>query len=103
MYFVILANSVAFAGEWEIGTLPTTPLAKLCKDLKSHLNAVSKVCARDALETSPEFESPPWETLDPRQHIDLVAKLLKYGTRPGYLFTHPSTDLEPARQQRGSL
>ncbi len=71
--------STAFAGHWvSQRSLGENPNAALCAVLKKHLDA--EPCMEVGLQSYPEFSSPPWEPLDPEQHIDLIGRLIKSGS-----------------------
>jgi hypothetical protein len=69
---------MAQAGQWTSETLPGGVDDALCDALLKRLNALGEQCAEDALETYPGFSEAPWENLNPKEHEDLVAKLLRY-------------------------
>lgn len=56
----------------------------LCQALLQRLNrydrgeSLENRCALPVIASHPEFKAPPWEELDPKQHEDLIVKLLKY-------------------------
>lgn len=70
--FLAQAGS-AGADPWVSETQPSAPEADLCTALVERLNSFPLSCA---LESHPDFSSPPWKVLDGRQHLDLIASLL---------------------------
>jgi hypothetical protein len=48
------------------------------------LRQVPQRCwARDVVQAFPGFVEPPWQDVDPREHVDLLAKLEKFGQEGG--------------------
>jgi hypothetical protein len=94
--------STAYASGWVSTTKPDAPNAELCRALLYRLNHTSTRCTSAAIATYPEFQSPPWETLDANKYIDLIAKLLYVSVpvSPGWgkaLQKNPPPDWERAR------
>lgn len=50
----------------------------LCESAFKHLISAPASCAMDALATFPGFSDVPWESLDTKQYVDLIAELEKY-------------------------
>jgi hypothetical protein len=48
------------------------------------------------LQTYPGFSAPPWQKLDPQEHLDLIARLIAYGSGRDLYFKNP-IDLERFR------
>jgi len=94
---LIAAASVAYGGGWVSETSRSAPDAELCKLLLQRLNRFPERCVPDALETFPGFSSPPWESIDPSQHIDLIAKLKLYTGSLGAYLRSPPTNLDRFR------
>ncbi len=87
----------AQAAEWISETQASAADAPLCRALLARLRSFSERCAPDAVETYRGFADPPWESLDPNQHIDLIAKLTAYSSGgPNVYFQRP-IDLERFR------
>jgi hypothetical protein len=76
----LVACSVVRADGWVLETASPNPQAALCQPLLQRLRSVPQQCARDALETYSEFTSAPWQILDVNKHVDLLAKLIFYGS-----------------------
>ncbi len=62
---------------------------ELCENIKARLNSyVWKSiddrfsCTWNVVVSFPEFKEPPWENLDPKQHEELIFKLMKYRLTP---------------------
>jgi len=103
----LLCCSLSQAGEWVSETQSTAPDAELCQGVCHWLKNLPERCARDALESYPKFRSPPWEKLDPNQHMALLIQLMENRYGPPM---KPVSDLEPFRnrasafiQRRGEL
>jgi hypothetical protein len=78
---LLLGLSVAHAaGIWVTEFGGSGSDAELCYALNNRLNAMNNgsVCAHDAIESYPKFSEPPWRRLDPKQHFELIVRLLKY-------------------------
>ncbi|HEY4370021.1 MAG TPA: hypothetical protein VGN07_22500 [Steroidobacteraceae bacterium] len=73
---------MASAGVWVSDGQPGASYDALCQALLKRLRTVPNECSPYALATFPEFQSPPWERLDPSEHRDLIAKLLGYRGGP---------------------
>jgi hypothetical protein len=58
--------------------------------LLDRLNSLSEQCAEDAIETYRGFSNPSWESLNPKQHVDLIAKLLRYRQVGARVYFDPS-------------
>lgn len=70
---------VARAGQWQYeSAVPVGPERALCDALLKRLYTLGDRCAADAIESFPGFSEPPWQDLDPHEHLDLISKLLKY-------------------------
>jgi len=66
-------------GSWTSESVTDGPDAGLCRALHARLNEFAETgCAADAIETYPDFTSPPWESLDPKKHISLIIELMRY-------------------------
>jgi hypothetical protein len=91
---LLLGCSIAQAGEWVSETLPSAPEAQLCQGLLQWLKTLPERCARDALESYPKFSSPPWQKLNPQQHMDLLTQLMLNRDGPPL---KPISDLSPYR------
>jgi hypothetical protein len=75
----------------------------MCKTLNKRLNSFNERCADDAIETFPGFQEPPWEELNPAEHENLIAKLLKYrqvGSRQYFESSIEHADSEDAPYRR---
>lgn len=79
----LLGFSTAYASGWVSTTQPDAPNAELCRALLYRLNHTSARCTATAIAAYPEFQSPPWQTLDASKYIDLIAKLA-YVASPGW-------------------
>lgn len=74
-------------------------LASLCAGLVKRMNSTAYECTRSALDTYPELSSPPWKTLDPKRHLNLIASLIAYGASPVPLL-HNKRTMDPATLKR---
>ncbi len=86
---MVMTSTFAFAGTWKSETTPENPEARLCAALQKHLNNVGEQCMEVALQTYPGFSSPPWQQLDPQEHLDLIARLIAYQAKDGLYFKNP--------------
>lgn len=79
----LVGHSAAFAEQgWWIfrgGEPNPEPLCKALLKRLAHYDPTNSNCSYDALVTYPKFTDPPWQELDPKEHVELIAKLLKYG------------------------
>jgi uncharacterized protein len=56
----------------------------LCQAIIARLNRfdrnedVQNRCSREVIASHPGFESPSWQTLDPREHQEMIARMLRY-------------------------
>ncbi len=57
----------------------------LCKNLLKYLNSYQG-CPGNTMATFPGFSSPPWQELDPKEHLDLIWRLLMYRGRADRYF-----------------
>lgn len=57
----------------------------LCRNLLKYLNNYQG-CAGGYFSTFPGFSSPPWQELDPKEHLDLIWRLLMYRARADRYF-----------------
>ena len=61
---------------------------ELCENIKTRLNSYDWKsidrynCTWHVVVSYPEFKEPPWENLDPKQHEELIFKLMKYRLTP---------------------
>jgi hypothetical protein len=72
----------------------------LCKNLQERLNSFQWAddrCYTNVVLTYPGFSQPPWETLDPREHVELIAHLIAYwqGGADNYFRRHAGGRLPP--------
>src|SRR5258708_15301233 len=72
---------------------PDNPDAGLCEALQEHLNSVGEKCMEVGLQTYRGFSSPPWQNLDPHEHLELIARLIAYQAKGNLYFKKP-IDLE---------
>ena len=82
---ISLANAT---GHWASeASASGNPLTPLCIALAERMTAMHGQCVWDALETYPNFSTPPWTILSPQEHLDLIAKLLAVaqGASPEYV------------------
>lgn len=94
----LLGASVAYADGWASKTQPDAPGVELCRALLHRLNDLGD-CAPDAIESYPGFSSPPWEALNPEQHIDLIARMIMARiTGPAAAMNASGVALENARR-----
>jgi hypothetical protein len=98
IFQLIAGLPTANAGEWSSEIKSTEPSAKLCDALTARLNHMSDRCAADALETYPEFSSPPWRSLDPKRYVELIAELRAYIAGGPLLYFSKPINLEPFRE-----
>src|ERR1700722_15983214 len=96
--FLLLASIVgmssAHAASWQSHTQVSAPNAELCGALLKRLNSFSERCVADAVETYPAFSEPPWDTLDPSSHVDLIGKLVAYRSGANAFFRQ---QIDPSR------
>lgn len=57
----------------------------LCESLLRHLNSYQG-CPGNILARYPGFMPPPWQELDPKEHLDLIWRLLMYRGRADQYF-----------------
>ena len=57
----------------------------LCQNLLKYLNNYQG-CPGNVMATFPGFSSPPWQELDPKEHVDLIWRLLMYRGRADQYF-----------------
>jgi hypothetical protein len=57
----------------------------LCRNLLKYLNGYQG-CPGGYFSTFPGFSSPPWQELDPKEHLDLIWRLLMYRARADRYF-----------------
>jgi hypothetical protein len=77
------------AGHWISESFNAGKEGELCRVLHKRLNEMSKGknqnCMYDAIESYTGFTDPPWDELDPREHFELLVKLMRFdqeGTGP---------------------
>jgi len=75
---ILLACSWAHAGEWVSETERDAPESKLCQALNKHLNDSVEGCVHYVLQSYPQFSDPPWHTLNPHEHLELLTQLIAY-------------------------
>jgi hypothetical protein len=90
--------SPVHAAGWVSEIKTSEPSSKLCEALARRLNHMSDRCAADALETYPEFTSPPWRSLDPKRYVELIAELRAYIPGGPLLYFSKPINLEPFRE-----
>lgn len=59
--------------------------APLCRNLLKYMNDYQG-CPGGVMRTFPGFSSPPWQELDPNEHLDLIWRLLMYSGRADVYF-----------------
>jgi hypothetical protein len=79
--------AIAQDGKWVVdpslgGVAQDRPL---CRDLLKHLNSYQG-CPGNIMARYSGFTSPPWQELDPKEHLDLVWRLLMYRGRADHYF-----------------
>ena len=75
---ILLSRSLV-AGTWKsVASVTPDPNEPLCKAFQRHLNGAGEKCFEISLQTFPGFASPPWQKLDPQEHLDLIARLIAY-------------------------
>ena len=80
--FFVLSFSTAYAAGW-VSTMPGAAAdQELCQVLLDRLNHTDSRCLESAVDEYPGFSSPPWRSIDPNQHLELVAKLTGYRGGP---------------------
>lgn len=78
----LLAFSTAYASGW-VSRMPADwPDQDLSQALLYRLSHADTRCIVSAVDEYPGFTDPPWQTLDPSQHLNLIAKLLGYEGGP---------------------
>lgn len=82
-------------GRWVSEASPLgNSLGSLCEALVKRLNYLPGDCAKDALESYPEFSPPPWQEVDTQSHTQLVAAVLAHSAGPFPFFREkPEPDL----------
>ena len=76
--FFVLSFSTAYAAGW-VSTMPAdSPDQDLCQALLDRLKHTDSRCLETAIDEYTSFTTPPWQMLDPSQHIELIAKLTGY-------------------------
>ena len=88
---------MAEAGHWILETSTSAPGSELCNELRNRLESTNARCVPDALETYSGFTSPRWEDLNPKLHLDLVAKLLAYRASGADLFFRQPMEMDRFR------
>jgi hypothetical protein len=98
----LLLCSAAQADQWVLTNAPREgDGAALCKDLLSRFRSMKNGCAWDAVESYPKFSEVPWQDLDPKEHIELITKLMKYWQEgPRRYFKGPAMQPDSAYQVR---
>ena len=84
LFFPLRMRRVGCPECLRIGLIHDLPQALL-----SRLSHTDTRCIATAVDEYPGFTSPPWQTLDASQHIELIAKLIRYRATP---VTAPPTD-----------
>jgi len=83
--------AMAQEGKWEVdpylaGVGQDKPL---CQNLLKYLNNYQG-CPGVVVTTFPGFSSPPWQELDPKEHLDLIWRLFMYRGRADQYFRRGS-------------
>jgi len=87
-------------GRWVSEADPVgNSLGTLCEVLVKRLNYLPGDCAKDALESFPEFSRPPWQEVDTQTHSQLVAALLAHSAGP-FPFSRAKPEPDPTRVAR---
>jgi hypothetical protein len=82
----LVTGGVARAdGHWEMDGIRSGRDGQLCSALHARLNKAvrSGECMYDAIETYPGFSQPPWQSLPPIEHLDLVAQFERFAQEGG--------------------
>ena len=91
--WLLLLPTAAMAQDGKWGVDPQIPgVAQdkpLCKSLLSYMNNYHG-CPGGVMRTFPDFSSPPWQELDPKEHLDLIWRLLMYRGRADVYFRRGS-------------
>lgn len=102
-----VVSTMTHAGGWISAVNdkpPAPPITPLCQGLLDRLNHYSwpdkqhQQCYRDVVVSSPELKEPPWEELDPREHMDLLVRLLRYWSGPKNYFRSPPPSAQDSAQ-----
>jgi hypothetical protein len=89
LMFISLTINIDFGhAEWEFYN-DVGAGVELCQNIKARLNSYPWKsveerynCTWNVVASYPKFKEPPWENLDPKQHEELIFKLMKYRCRP---------------------
>lgn len=89
LIFISLTVNITFAhAEWEFYNDVGAGI-ELCESIKARLNSYAwesiedrSNCTWNVVASYPDFKEPPWENLDPKQHEELIFKLMKYRLTP---------------------
>jgi hypothetical protein len=105
--FVFFTTLPVRADHWVSESVRIGEDGQLCEALHKRLNEMLKSnrsCMSDAIETYPEFSDPPRQSLNPREHFELIVKLERYmqeGARRFFIGPHKLPDeTYRARAQR---
>lgn len=87
LLFLLPHLAMAQNGKWVVdpylaGVAQDKPM---CQNLLKYLNSYQG-CPGDVMATFPDFSSPPWQELDPKEHLDLIWRLLMYNGRADVYF-----------------
>ncbi len=89
LMFISVTINMKFAhAEWEFHN-DVGVRVELCESIKARLNSYvwkgiedRSNCTWNVVASYPDFKEPLWENLDPKQHEELIFKLMKYRCTP---------------------
>lgn len=73
---LVVLPSIVYGGTWTSDSVEEGGGGLLCKALHKRLQEIRPECASDAIESYKEFSDPPWQSLDPAEHLGLITKLM---------------------------
>ncbi|MFO1402201.1 MAG: hypothetical protein U1F30_13510 [Steroidobacteraceae bacterium] len=82
---LLLASTSVSASRWSKHLLTAERDDRsLCQEMLDWLRKAPQQCwSRDVVQAFPGFVDPPWQDVDPKEHVDLLAKLEKFASEGG--------------------